>query len=176
MQKRTLFISRLAIILALTLVIQSGGFPQPITGPLINAMLLITASILGRIAGVLLGTLTPIVALIRGQLPPVLAPMVPFIVIGNGIFVFIFMLLIRNFTIKIRRTPYWTKSLLALIPAALAKFLFLFLAVRIILPVIFDIHFPDKIVVVMSTPQFFTALIGGIIAIFVLVSLQNKIL
>ena len=176
MHRRTLFISRLAIILGLTLIIQSGGFPQPITGPLINAILLITASLLGIVAGIILGTLTPIVALIRGQLPPVLAPMIPFIIIANGVFVTVFILLIKYLSATLRLNSDWSKALIALIFASLLKFLLLFSAVKIILPVVFAVRFPDKIILIMSTPQFVTAMIGGIIAIVAIRFLDNRIL
>ncbi len=96
MQKRTLFIARMGIILALTLTLQVAGLPQPVTGPLINAMLLLTAVLFGNVAGVLLGCLTPGLALVRGQLPLALAPMVPFIAVGNALLVFIFIFISKK--------------------------------------------------------------------------------
>ncbi len=167
MQKRTHFIARLAIILSLTMVIQLAGFPQPITGPLINTMLFITASLMGNIAGVLLGCLTPTVALVRGQLPPVLAPMVLFIALGNATLVLVFNIIVRRFNFQ---RLFWQKlkMYIGIISAAFFKFLFLLLSVKILLPVILNIPIPDKVAVLMSTPQLITAIIGGVIAIVLL--------
>lgn len=92
LSKKTIFISRLALLVSLSLAIQVAGLPQPITGPLINMLLFLTAAMLGWIAGVILGCLTPLAALIRGQLPAVLAPLVPFIATANAILVLVYFL------------------------------------------------------------------------------------
>ena len=164
MHKRTLFISRLAIILSLTIVIQLAGFPQPITGPLINAMLFITATLFGNLAGIILGCLTPTAALIRGQLPPVLAPMVPFIALGNIVLVLTYNFVIRQKSFKKNHLQSINKYVGVLL-AAFFKFVFLYLSVKIILPVVLNIPLHSKIAVLMTTPQFITAIIGGIIAL-----------
>lgn len=163
MQKRTLFISRLAIILSLTTVIQIAGLPQPITGPLINTMLFLTASLLGNVAGVVLGCLTPTVALIRGQLPMPLAPMVPFIALGNITLVLVYNGIIRN---KIQQPRFFQKikQYLSILFAAVAKFVFLYLSVKIILPLVLNVSIPPKIAFFMTTPQLITAMVGGVFA------------
>ena len=173
MHRRTLFISRLAIILSLTIVIQLAGFPQPVTGPLINAMLFITATLFGNLAGIILSCLTPTAALIRGQLPPVLAPMVPFIAVGNIVLVLTYNFVVRQKFFKKIHLQSINKYV-GISFAAFFKFFFLYLSVKIILPVILNIPLPSKIAVLMTTPQFITAVIGGIIAL-VMVKILLKV-
>ena len=169
---KTLFIARLAILVSLTLIFQIAGLPQPITGPLINAMLILTTVFVGSIAGVTLGCLTPLLALIRGQLPAILAPMAPFISIGNALLVLVFFLIYRN-KFLIKKFREW-QLYFALIVAAVIKFVFLFLSARILLPIVFRYEIPDKFIIVMSTPQLITALAGGFIAAVFIKILQKS--
>ena len=121
LSNKTLFISRLALLISLALVIQIVGLPQPITGPLINMLLFLTVTILGWIAGVILGCLTPLAALIRGQLPAVLAPLVPFIAVANAILVLIYSLVYYKILKNINLIS-WLKIIVAIVLAALAKY------------------------------------------------------
>jgi uncharacterized membrane protein len=161
LQTRTLFIARLAAILALTFVIQMAGLPQPITGPLINAMLFITAILLGNFAGVVLGCLTPVLAIIHGQLPTPLAPMIPFIALGNVTLVLIY----NNLAREKSQISFSIKEFVAILLAAFAKFLFIYLSIKIILPFLLNVTIPEKISMLMATPQLLTALAGGILAL-----------
>ena len=160
--KKTLFISRLGLLISLTVIIQIAGFPQPITGPLINMLLFITTSMLGWIAGVLLGCLTPLTALIRGQLPSVLAPLVPFIAAANAILVlayyFIYYKLLRH-----TNHLYSLNIIVAFTCASVAKYLFFILVVKIIFPYIVNISIPDNFAIILMTPQLLTALGGGVL-------------
>jgi len=174
MNKRTLFIARISIILALTLVIQMAGFPQPITGPLVNTMLFITASLFGTLAGVILGSLTPLVALIRGQLPPILAPMVVFIIGGNAILVLTYNVIVKSWENFIGKTSAKMSQLAGILVASVAKFVFLTFAVRIVLPVIFNVSIGEKFAFLMTTPQLITAILGGIIAVIILTFLNRQ--
>ena len=154
---KTLFLARLAILIAFTLVIQMAGLPQPVTGPLVNALLLITAAILGGLSGVALGCMTPLVALLRGQLPPVLAPMVPFIAAANALLVFVF------HAFFVRKSREW-HVYAGIIAAAVVKYLFLMLSAQVLLPAVFGHDIPAVFIIAMSTPQLITALVGGLIA------------
>ena len=127
-------------------------------------MLFLTAMLFGNPAGILLGCLTPTIAVIRGQLPAMLAPMVPFIAVANSILVIVFTLFVK----QIRKKNALHKSFqtyLGIFAASLAKFSVLFVSVKIILPFVFSIKLPDKVLVLMSFPQFITAIIGGILAL-----------
>ncbi|TDX52325.1 ECF transporter S component [Orenia marismortui] len=147
--KHTKWLSRTAMLLALTLVVQILGFPIYITGPLINMMLLLATMLIGLGSGVLIGGLTPWIALVRGILPPPLAPVIPFIIASNILFVLIYHLLDSK------------NKYLGIIIASLFKFLVLSIAVKFLIDV------PAKIAQLMQTPQLITALTGGFLALFI---------
>ena len=164
MQQKTLFITRLSLLLALTMVIQMVGLPQPVTGPLINAMLYMTTILSGWLSGIILGCLTPIIALLRGQLPPAFAPMIPFIMVGNTLLVVVF----HRFLTKTKVTPIRRIKIYAgIIFASFVKFSFLSLSIKLLIPLIIAYDIPDKFAIMMTIPQFFTALIGGVIALLI---------
>ncbi len=141
------FITRTGILLAAALVIQMGGLPQPITGPLINTVLYLSALLVGSWSGLIIGVCTPIIAFMRGILPAPLGPMIPFIALSNGVLVVVFS---------------WLKGrnkILGIILASLVKYAILVTTIKFIVDV------PDKIAQIMSLPQLFTALTGGVIAV-----------
>jgi uncharacterized membrane protein len=140
------------VLLALTLAVQFLGLPQWFTGPLVNAFLLLASLVSGIGSGVLVGLLTPWIALLRGILPPPLAPMVPFIMLGNALLVIIFSLVRR------KKEVLWL-SIVALVLAALGKYLLLSQAVRYLVEV------PPRVAQAMQVPQLLTALGGGAIAL-----------
>ncbi len=144
------WISRTAILLAIALVFQMGGFPQFITGPLVNTVLYLAAMIVGWQGGMLIGVLTPVIASIRGILPPPLTPLIPFIALGNSILVILF---------------FWLKAknrIVAIVIASVVKFLLLVSAVKLLVQV------PPVIANMMSMPQLITALAGGAIALVII--------
>lgn len=149
-QTRIRWISRTAILLAIALVFQMGGFPQFITGPLVNTVLYLATMIVGWQGGILIGIFTPVIAAMRGILPPPLAPLIPFIALGNSILVILF---------------FWLKSknkIFGIIIASVVKFLILVSAVRLLVQV------PPAVAQMMSFPQLVTALAGGFIALLVM--------
>ena len=164
--ERTLFIARLGLLLSFTLVIQMAGLPQPITGPLVNTVLFLATWMFGPLAGILIGSLTPLVALFRGQLPAILAPMVPFILAGNVSLVLIFYLIA-----KALREYSVIRWMLSLLSASAVKTLLLYGAVIFIVPHIAGERLPTPVEWMMSLPQFVTALIGGILT-YLLVKVQ----
>ena len=89
-KRKVQFITRTAILTALTLAIQMIGMPQYATGPLVNTMLYIGVTFVGILGGVIIGLITPIVAFWYGILPALLGPMVPFIALGNAVLVIIY--------------------------------------------------------------------------------------
>jgi len=154
------------------MVIQMAGFPQPITGPLINMLLFITVTLLGWLAGAILGCLTPLIALIRGQLPAVLAPLVPFIAVANTVLVLVYFLIYSQI-LKRTNLVKWLKIIIAVIFAAVAKYLFFILTVKIIFPFIVNFSIPDDVAIILMTPQLFTALLGGILFL-ILLNILNR--
>ncbi|MBN1154783.1 ECF transporter S component [candidate division KSB1 bacterium] len=170
--KKALFIARLSILIAFTLMLQAAALPQPITGPLVNTMLFFTAAYLGTFAGVVLGIITPLIALLMGQLPAALALMVPFIILANASLVIIFTLG-QAIDLPVR---WFTRSqiYIAILLAAAVKTFILFITVKLIVPLAFGRTFPDNLVLMMTTPQFVTALIGGIISLFLVQVLKKS--
>lgn len=152
---KTNWLTRTALLLAIALVFQMGGFPQPITGPLVNTVLYLAASIVGWQGGILIGILTPVVAAMRGILPPPLTPLIPFIALGNATMVVLFYLLKSK------------NKIIAIIVASVVKFLILFSAVNLLVQV------PPAVSKMMSLPQLITALTGGIVALLVMTILKK---
>lgn len=160
------YFARLSILISLTFVIQFAGFPQPITGTLVNFMLIFTAQFLGIIAAIILGMLTPFIALLIGHLPPILFVMTPFIVIANWVIVVIFGISLKKVKIlKIINEKYQFRKIIAVVIAAFCKFMFLVVSVKFLLPVILGYQINEKFVYMMMFPQLFTALAGGILAV-----------
>ena len=116
-------LTKLAILLALTLAFQMLGLPQPFTGPAVNAMLILSTLIMGPFGAALIGMLTPVIAFLRGILAPPLGPAIPFIVLGNWAYIFTFA--------GLRKVNQY----LALVVAAVLKLLVLAGAVRFLLSV-----------------------------------------
>jgi len=144
------WISRTAILLAIALVFQMGGFPQFVTGPLVNTVLYLAAMIVGWQGGIMIGIFTPAIAAMRGILPPPLTPLIPFVALSNSALVILF---------------FWLKSknkIAGIVIASLAKFLVLVSAVKLFVQV------PPAIAQMMSFPQLITALAGGFIALIII--------
>jgi hypothetical protein len=70
MTRNVKYLTLTAVLLALTAAIQMAGLPQPITGPAVNAMLMLTTLVVGMAGGVAVGALTPGIAFLRGILAP----------------------------------------------------------------------------------------------------------
>lgn len=170
--KNTKNIVRAAILLAIAIVVQFIGKNVPeinqfLVGPLVNSVLLLTAFICGTKWGGITGALTPIMALLVGQLAQPMMPFIPFIMIGNILFVIIFGLLKdRNFGIYI-----------GIVVGAFFKFLFLYLSATKLVYV-FGLNIPEKVLsklaVSMGVIQFITAIAGGIITLIIIKILKNR--
>lgn len=145
------FITTTAILFALVLVVQMLGFPQMVTGPLVNAMLLLATAFAGVGSGILIGLFTPWVALLRGILPAPLGPVVPFIMLGNGALVVVFGLFGRK--------KVFVLEVLGIVLGAVVKYLILSQAVRFLAGI------PPQVARMMQVPQLITALLGGALAL-----------
>jgi hypothetical protein len=149
------WLTRTAILLAITLAFQMLGFPQMVTGPAVNAMLLLSGTYVGGLGAVIIGMLTPLIAFFRGILAPPLAPMIPFIMLGNAIFVIAYVIS------RSKLGKGFAGAAIGLIVGAVAKFLVLSSAVRFIVSV------PPPVAQAMQIPQLYTAIFGGVVAIVV---------
>lgn len=170
-------ISRLIFLIALTVIIEMLGLPQPVTGPLVNMMLFITTLVLTPLAGIILGSLTPVIAALRGQLPGFLIPMVPFIIVGNAILVLVFsgirrlLQRVENKSNIILSLPVW----LGILGGSFLKFVWLFYSATLLLPLLIRKPLPETVIAMMAMPQFITALIGGLLAVVILNLLKRRI-
>ena len=141
-----------AAFLAILIIVPAFVHVQWVTGPMVNAVLLLALVLIGPMEAVLLGLMPSTVALSAGLLPLPLAPMVPFIMLGNAIFIAVFYYL------------YQKNFFLGLGVAAFLKFAFLHQTVVWLMSRFLEENFVAKLAVMMSWPQLFTAVIGGMIA------------
>ncbi|MFZ7103683.1 MAG: hypothetical protein ACOWWO_13660 [Peptococcaceae bacterium] len=143
----TKILTRTAILLAVALAVQQIKL-QWLTGPAINAILILAVGYAGVSSGVIIGLLTPVLAFTQGIMP--LAIAVPFIMLGNIVYCYGF---------------YWarkTNDLVGIAVGAILKFCLLAGAVKFIIQV------PPKVAQALSFPQLVTAIIGGLIAAAIL--------
>jgi hypothetical protein len=155
-------LARVGLFLVLALLIPSFGLPQPITGPLVNALLLLAVETAGLGTALAVGMITPMAALLHGVLPLPLMVMIPFIALGNAALASVYNALRgRN-------------RLLALAAGATAKFMLLSVAVTWLAarPLSLlaggaaqTLLLPASLVQMMLWPQLVTAVTGGLIAI-----------
>ncbi|PKM87980.1 MAG: ECF transporter S component [Firmicutes bacterium HGW-Firmicutes-12] len=153
MKITTKVLTRSALILAIAIAIQSVRMPQFVTGPLVNTLLFLAVATTGSISGVLVGLFTPLLAFAFGIMP--LAPAVPVIIAGNIVLALAFGYL--------RKNPYVGVGV-----AAIAKYAVMAIGVYYALPLLTGVNLPPKVLATLSTPQLFTAIGGGIIAIIIL--------
>lgn len=153
-KERVLFLTQLVVLVGVATVAPLFGH-QAITGPLVNATLFISTILLGVQAGILVGLIPSLIALSTGLLPPVLAPMIPFIMVGNTILVIAFNYLKEN---------YW----LGVVVAGTLKFFFLFSSSMTVVGLFSKREVAQRIILMMGWPQLFTALVGGLLAYFFL--------
>jgi len=125
---------------------------QFVSGPMVNALLIIATVILGRKSAIMIALIPSPIAYLTGILSPVLLPMVPFIMISN-------IILILGFD-ALRQKNYWYGVGLG----SFTKFLWLTAAVHMMNALWFSNVLMDKILFAMSYFQLMTALLGGVIA------------
>ncbi|OGG87604.1 hypothetical protein A3B87_00610 [Candidatus Kuenenbacteria bacterium RIFCSPHIGHO2_02_FULL_39_13] len=129
-----------------------GIHSQWLTGPIVNMSLILAVFLIGIRGALLVGILPSTIALGTGLLPAILAPMIPFIIISNTILILV---------------VDWFKNynyFLGLFFAAGAKYLFLFITSSIVINLLLNQALAPTVAAMMSWPQFFTAVIGGVLA------------
>ncbi|MCR3759578.1 ECF transporter S component [Clostridium felsineum] len=179
MKQNTKNLSRAALLLAIAIVFQFIGknFPdsQVFVGPAVNAILILSAFVSGTGLGIMVGIFTPLLAFLLGQLNPMLGPFIPFVMIGNALYVLCFGLLKNKGMIL---------SYTGIVIAAVVKFAFLDLSATKIVHALNILPKGQKgqlatklLAKSMTTPQLITGLIGGIIAVIIISILKrNKVL
>ena len=167
--KKILWITETAIMLALLITLQwvtasTQTFAgQYITGSCVNAVLGITALMLGLWSGVVVAVLSPVFAFLL-NIGPKFVQVIPCICLGNLVLV-----LLLHFLVQYRR-PFWT-WILGLVAAAGAKAAVLYTAVNLVVVPLMGDALPQKVAqtfqVMFSWSQMFTALIGGSLSLFI---------
>ena len=164
MESNTKKLVKASLLLAIGIIFQIIGrnIPQVnqfLVGPIINCILILTAFTCGKWWGIGVGILTPLLALLVGQLSLALAPFIPFIMIGNSLFVYLF---------SVFKDGQLLQKCMGVILGALAKYVFLTLAATKLIGIL-NLNFPPKVtkvlVISMGIPQFITALVGGAFAL-----------
>lgn len=135
---------------------------QWLTGPVINAILILTLFLVGIRGALVIALIPSLMALSGGLIPPILAPIVPFIMISNVIFI----LVIEYFHDKVKNA--FNGYFLGVFFGAMLKFLFLFFSTAFIVKLLMKQELAVKVAQMMSWPQFFTAAIGGMLAFMAL--------
>jgi len=124
---------------------------QLITGSIVNALLFISASVLGLESAFFLCLVPSLISLYTGLLPLALAPMIPFIMTGNALMVLIFS--------KFSKNNFWFGA----IPAAFVKFIFIWCAGMVLANSILH-GIAKNVLLMISWPQLATAIAGSAIA------------
>lgn len=154
-KKQILALSQFVVLVGIATIAPLFHF-QPVTGPVVNAVLFVAAVLLGNGSAILVGLIPSLIALSCGLLPSVLAPTVPFIMLGNTLLILVFSTL--------QKKNYW----LAMVSASVLKFVFLFSTSSVVANLIIKKEIAQKAIAMLSWPQLLTALGGGIIAYLVL--------
>ncbi|MBD3247680.1 hypothetical protein GF382_00120 [Candidatus Falkowbacteria bacterium] len=131
---------------------------QWLTGPIVNAILIIVLFLIGVRSALVVCLIPSLMALSGGLLPAILAPVVPYIMISNVIFVLSVEFFYKNMKSDVK--GYWT----GVFTGALSKFLFLFASVNIISRLLIKKELAVKVAQMMSWPQLATAVAGGVLA------------
>ncbi|MDD5054819.1 MAG: hypothetical protein PHZ00_00955 [Candidatus Peribacteraceae bacterium] len=159
---------------------------QWITGPFVNAVLILATVILGPAEAMVIGLFPSAIALASGLLPLPLAPMVPFIMIGNAVYVGVFHAvrriprkpknptIPRNNEFSSDSSDSLVSSVSSIIIASVTKFLFLFLAAKFLIAPLLTGPITKTLITMMGWPQLATALIGGAIALGILTQLRTN--
>jgi len=145
-------ISIFSVLLAATVLAPLVIRSQAVTGTFVNAALFAATVILGPAGAILLGLMPSIIAFGSGTLPAPLAPMIPFIMLGNTILIVIFHYGMRK------------NAFIGIGLAAFLKFTLLYGTAYFLVSKILPVKIAPALLAMMSWPQLFTALAGGLAA------------
>lgn len=156
------FLTKTAILLALTIVFQTMGRLIPvginsqfIVGPLVNAALIVSAAAVGIWGGGFIALAAPFGAILTGA--QISLPFAPFIALGNLAIVLGFYLLMKR------------HQVVAVIAGSIAKFALLTASVNVFVRMMnTPVKQAEKMLAAFTWPQLITALIGGALALAVI--------
>ena len=176
-KNKVLWITRTALFIAILIVFQSlsASLGQIVTGSLVN-LVLITATLTGGLwSGVTVAAISPFFAFMFG-IGPKLIQIVPFIALGNIVYVLVVALIVKAFHAE-NNSMFFVGSIVGVVIGALLKFATLYFGVvKIFIPLMGDgLKQPqiETFTVMFSTPQLITALIGGAVSIPVAMAVRK---
>jgi len=141
---------------------------QLITGSIVNALLFISASVMGIESAFLLCLIPSLISIYTGLLPLALAPMIPFIMTGNALLVLVFYKVTRLRQGYGEARNFWFGA----INAAAVKFIFIWFVGTLLARSILSGIAP-KVMLMISWPQFITAILGACIAYLFLKAIKK---
>ena len=173
-KKSTTWITRTAIFIALLIVLQMATTPLGniiVTGSIVNLLLIVSVMTCGLSSGLAVAIVSPVMAKILGIGP--LWSLIPFIALGN-----VSLVIVWNFIGNRNMRGKYTVYIVAMLCAAVAKFLVLYVGiVQIAIPIF--LRLPEQQAAVISSmfsiPQLITALVGGAVAIILFPRLKQAI-
>jgi hypothetical protein len=143
------------VLLGLTLIGRLLGLSY-IASLLVNTLFFTAVLVVGRSGGSLIGVLSPLIAFQLGLLPAALAPMLPFIIVGNVVLVLIYDLMVTK------------DRLLAIGCAVFVRYTILTSGVKMLSDL------PEEIANMLQASELGTSLFGGLLS-FVVINLLAKI-
>ena len=179
MQKKILWITETAVMLALLVALQAITKPmgQLVTGSCVNAVLAITVLVAGLYSGIVVALISPVLAYLLGIAPQILT--VPAIMVGNTLYVAVLYFIAGKDSKQVLR------QVAAWLVAAAAKFAALYaIVVWLICGVLSKsllesgVMKPPMLKMLPATfswPQLFTALIGGAVALLMVPVLRKAL-
>ena len=179
MNKKILWITETAVMLALLVALQSITKPmgQLVTGSFVNAILAVTVLVAGLYSGLTVALISPILAFLLGIAPQILT--VPAIMAGNTVYVILLYVIAGNNSKKIVR------QIIAWITAAAAKFAVLYsivswlicgvLADKLLASGMLKQPMLKALPATFGITQLFTALIGGAVALLIVPVLRKAL-
>ena len=150
------------ILFALIAIIPTFFHSQWITWPYVNALLLITCVLVWPMEAVIIWLVPSAVALASWLLPAPLAPIIPFIMISNAIYIAVFNYLHKK------------HFAIAISVAAIAKFIFLQIVIVFIASTLVNNIIMQKLIIMLSWPQLATAILGWLLAFWILKVLNKN--
>lgn len=147
---------------------------QLVTASLVNFVLIIGAFIPGMASAGTVALVSPIIAAFFGTLPGNLPQMVPVVMVGNIVIVFITWICFRA-SHGLGSSNAKLLNVIGIIAGALLKSLVMWAATeKVIVPILHVTDALEKVLVAaVSMPQFITAVIGGIVALLIMAAMRG---
>ena len=179
-RRNVLWITQTAVFTAMLVTMQIVTAPlgnQFVTGSVVNLIIIISLLVCGPATGIVVGIISPVCVSLLG-FGPAFPPIVPFIAIGNAVFVLAWVLLMKLIDPDKPDNRNTIVKYFIVAAAALIKFLALYLTiVKFAVPFLLDLNEAQSAVLglAFSYPQIITAIIGGAIATAIVPRLQKAL-